>query len=399
MNKKIVIIDNDPNYVAPLANGLQKAGFSVFVWDEQQDILEYIRKIKPDLIISEVHLSSLDSHEFFKRLRSLPEFKSISFIFTSGQNNVDTRIKNIEIGIDDFIPKPFYVEETVWRISNLLKEQENFGGYQLETERGFTGNLTEMNLVDLIQTMELGKKSAVIKLKHENSLGEVYLSEGNVVNARLENLDGEQAIMRMFTWNIGVFAVEMMDINQQRKIQKTNKELIDMGLRRLSSWEQIVHGLPPLQAVIAPVEHKNSETLSEDEKMLLKMIPEKIRISDLIQKTHFDDLKALELVRSLYQKGLIQETEDNYSHYVEDYINRVKQSNAHGENPGSRAAAIVSNILKKPDKESGPERRYSDRRQITDRRFHGRRQSDSDKKANPVYLSKIELLMIKEALS
>ncbi|OQX83794.1 hypothetical protein B6D60_10030 [candidate division KSB1 bacterium 4484_87] len=394
MHKKIIIIDNDQNYVTPLANVLQKAGFSVQIWDEQQDIFEFIRKIKPNLIICEAHLPSLDSHELFKRLRSLPEFKSIPFVFTSGQNNVDTRIKNIEIGVDDFIAKPFYPEEVISRIANLLQERENFGSYQLETERGFTGNLTEMNLVDLIQTMELGKKSAVIKLKHENLLGEVYITEGNVVNARLDNLDGEEAIMRMFTWTIGVFAVEITDVNQQRKIPKTNKELIDIGLRRLSSWEQIVHGLPPLQAVIARAGTKESEPLSADEKKLIDMMPEKIRLSELIQKSPFDDLKALEIVRSLYQKGMIQETEDSYSHYVEDYIKRIRQNSAHGQNPESRAAAIVSNILRKPETDDSPERRH-----IPDRRLHGRRQSDPGKYTNTVYLSKIELLMIKEALS
>ncbi|NOZ60925.1 MAG: response regulator [Calditrichaeota bacterium] len=399
MNKKIVIIDNDRNYITPLAAGLQHAGFSVYLWDERQDLLEFIRQTRPDMIISEAHLESVDSQEFFKRLKSLPEFKFIPFLFTSSQKNVDERIKNIEIGVDDFLGKPFYVEEAVSRISNLLQELENFGGYQLETERGFTGNLTEMNLVDLIQTMELGKKSAVIKLKRHNTLGEVYLVDGNVVNARLDHLDGEQAILRLFTWTIGVFSVEMTAVTQKRKIQKTNKELIDIGLRRLSSWEQIRQGLPPLQAVIAPTEQKNWQKLSDEEKELLKMIPDKIRLSDLIAKSKFDDLKALELVRSLYQKGSLQETEDNYNHYVEDYLKRVKQNRAAGENSTERAATIVSNILRKTDKDPGQERREQDRRQTPERRFHGRRQGDLAYGRNPIYLSKIELLMIKEALS
>ncbi len=399
-NKKVVIIDNDRNYIAPLANGLKQAGIKVLLCDENRDVLEFVRQAKPDLIISEVHLDSIDSHEFFKRLKSLPEFKYTPFVFMSSQKNVDERIKNIELGVDDFIPKPFHIEETVSRIKNLLYELSAHGGFQTETENGFTGNLAEMNLIDLIQTLELGKKSAVIKLKHQNSVGEVYISEGNVINARLEQFDGEEAILRMFTWTIGYFVVEICDVSQPQKIQKTNKELIDIGLRRLSSWQQMKQGLPPLQAAITTVGKTNSDDLSDDERKLLQMIPEKIHLFSLIEKSPFDDLKALEIIRSLYQKGYIQETEDNYNYYVEEYLNRVRENNRLYQNPTERAAALVTNILKKsPEDRKFPERREGDRRQLIDRRSRGRRQSDQARKNNPVYLSKIELLMIKEALS
>lgn len=398
-NQKIFILDRDKNYITPLSKGLISAGFQVVCWDESQKAIELARELKPDLIICEVDLQDIDSHEFFKDFRSLPESKSTPFIFLSSQKKVDDRIKNIEIGIDDYIAKPFYIEEVVSRVKNLLTEIAGLHDSQIETEKGFSGNLTEMNLVDLIQTLELGKKSAILKLKHHSSIGVVHISKGELVNARLENLTAEQSIMRMFTWTTGTFFVDITNVDPSRKITKNNKELIDIGVRRINDWEQIKQGLPPLNAIVTKTNHNNYEQLNPEEKGIIESVENKVRLCDIIEQCHLDDLKALEIVRGLHQKGYLQETEENYPHYVDDYLKRIKQNSERSESPAQRTASIVSNLFKKADIESKfVERRIVDRRQVFDRRKSGRRRIDRLQNSNPIYLSKAELLMLKQAL-
>ncbi len=400
MNKKsnILLIDNDKTYIAPLKNALSKAGFEVTCWEDGQKILELAKKLKADLIISEVDLPQISGQELFQKLRSIPEFNSTPFIFISNQKKVDERIKNIEMGIDDYITKPFYPEEVVARAQNLLTEISNLKNNQLEISRGFSGNLTEMNLVDLIQTLELGKKSAVIKLKHHSSLGTVLISGGKVVDASLDNLSSEDAIMRMFTWTIGTFVVDITTVNNDSKIEKSNKELVDIGIRRINDWEQIKQGMPPLNAVVLKTDHNNYVELSDEEKEVLNSIDKKIQLCDIIEKSKFDDLKALEIVRGLHQKGYLQEADDNYSNYVDDYLTRLKQNTAHSKTASERAVSIISTLFKEStDKQAQAERRTSDRRQVADRRRSGRRSNDQQQ-ANFIYLTKAELLMLREAL-
>ncbi|OQX95572.1 hypothetical protein B6I21_04755 [candidate division KSB1 bacterium 4572_119] len=393
---KIFILDKDTTYMTPLVNGLQKAGFKVICWEGNQKAIDIARDVKPDLIISEVDLPDFDTYDFFNEIRSIQQYKTVPFIFFSSQKKVDDRIKNIEIGIDDYISKPFYVEEVVSRVKNLLNEVSGIEKAQGQTEKGFSGNLTEMNLVDLIQTMELGKKSAVIKLKHQNSLGIVCISNGEVVDANLEDLPPDKAIMRMFTWTVGAFFVEMVSVKLNRRIEKSNKKLIDIGVRRVNDWEQIKQGLPPLSAIVVKTNSNNFEQLSDLEKELLSGIKNKVRIYDLIEQSSLDDLKTLELVRGLHQKGYLQETEDNYSHYVDDYLKRLKAQAHNGKSPSERAQAIVANLFKKET--SQRQQRIPDRRQQQDRRKYGRRSEDRCNRGNPVYLTKAELLMLREAL-
>lgn len=401
MNKKskILLIDNDKTYITPLKKALTEAGYSVTCWEEGQKILKLARELKADLIISEVDLPQISGHKIFKEIRSIPEFKATPFIFLSNQKKVDERIKNIELGVDDYITKPFYVEEVVVRVHNLLHEISNLHDSEIDTNRGFSGNLTEMNLVDLIQTLELGKKSAVIKLKHNSSLGVVLISEGQVVDASLKNLAPIDAIMRMFTWTIGSFIVDITTVNNKRKISESNEDLIDIGIRRVSDWDQIKQGLPPLNAVVLKSNSNNFSELSVEEKELLTSINKKVKLCDIIEKSKYDDLKALEIIRGLHEKGYLQETENNYSHYVDDYLERLKHQTDHSKSHSERAVSIVSSLFQESDnKDAQAERRKADRRQLLYRRKTGRRRLDRMQQANVIHFTKAELLMIREAL-
>ena len=398
MNKKsnILLIDNDKTYVAPLRNALSEAGYNVSCWEEGQKILQLARELRADLIISEVDLPKISGQEIFKEIRSIPEFKTTPFIFLSDQKKVDERIKYIELGVDDYISKPFYVEEVVARAHNLLHEISHIHENE---DSSFSGNLTEMNLVDLIQTLELGKKSAVIKLRHHSSMGVVLLSEGQVVDASLDNLSPDEAIMRMFTWTIGSFFVDISTVNNKKKISKSNKELIGIGIRRANDWDQIKNGLPPLNTVILKSNSNNFSELTFEEKELLTSIDNNVQLCDIIEKSKYDDLKALGIIKGLYEKGYLQETENNHSHYVDDYLRRLKQNTTQLKSPSERAASIMSNLFQESKHlEVQAERRKTDRRQTPDRRKMGRRRIDRIQQTNVQHFTKAELLMIRQAL-
>jgi len=259
--------------------------------------------------------------------------------------------------------------------------------------------LTEMNLVDLIQTLELGKKSAVLKLKHNSSLGVVLVSEGQVVDASLKNLAPIDAVMRMFTWTVGTFIVDITMVNNKRKITKSNKDLIDIGIRRVSDWDHIKKGLPPLNAFVLKSDTNNFSELSDEEKELLTSINKKIKLCDIIEKSKHDDLKALEIIRGLHEKGYLQETGDNYSHYVDDYFRQFNQHTAHSKSPSERVVSVVSSLFQESgNQEAQAERRNSDRRQLSDRRKTGRRRLDRLQQANEIHFTRAELLMLREAL-
>lgn len=398
--KKILIVDSDTNYIIPLRNSLSKIGYEVVCWDDGQKALELAKSLHADLIISEVDLPKVSGHVLFKELRSVPACKTTPFIFLSSQKRVDDRIKSMELGVDDYITKPFYVEEVVARIEALFNEISKLDESQSQAEKGFSGNLTEMNLVDLIQTLELGKKSAVLKLKHNSTIGMVYVKDGDVIDASLPDLSPDDALMRMFTWTIGNFYVDITPVDREKSVQTSNKDLINIGLRRLNEWNQIKEGLPPINTVVMKTQINSYDELSEEEVEMISSLEEKKYIYDIIEKSNLDDVKALEVMRSLYQKGYLQETEDNYVPLVDDYVTKLKQNVSTSRTTTERVLSIVSNVFKKPEEEKpSPRNQQGERRQVPDRRKGDRRRFDKLRGPNQIYLTKTELLMIRERLS
>ena len=394
--KKILIVDEDSNYISGLRKGLTEAGYEVLYSDDGKKAFELTQNIKPDLIIAEVSLPQIDGHLFFREIKTIPEVRNVPFVFLSSQKNVDDRIRSMELGVDDFVSKPFYVDEVVARIENLLNELTSLGNSKNNNEKGFSGDIAEMNLIDLIQTLEVGKKSGIIKLKYNNYQGNVYIKNGEVVDVTLDDLPPTEALLKISVWTEGDFYVEMTDFNRQRKLTRKNKELISEALKRINLWEQEKKNLPPLNTKLAANRTSfDIKSLTEEERELLSSMNGNRMIYDIVVKSPFDDIKALEIVNNLYQKGLLQETSDNYIAEPVNYITRIKQDLVdHKRDYNNKVPFILTNLLQKAGEEKKVkiERRKRDRRREPDRRKENRTHE------NQIYLDKTELLIIRERL-
>jgi DNA-binding response OmpR family regulator len=295
--KKILIVDEDANYISGLRKELIKAGYEVIYWSDGKKALNLSNNLRPNLIISDVNLSNDDGHTLFRELKTNPEFKDIPFIFLSNQKRVDDRIKSMEIGVDDFISKPFYVEEVVARIENIFNEINQFEDSQLSSGKGFSGYLHEMNLIDLIQTLEVGQKSAIIKLSFSNYVGKVYIRKGEIVDARFLDLPSEEALYKLFLWTEGSYEVEFANEDYPRTLNQPTEKLLSEGMKRNARWDQITKNLPPLNTIIAVNKISYQENnISNDEKQIIRSINKQSQIYDIITKSPLDDIKSLEIV-------------------------------------------------------------------------------------------------------
>ncbi len=398
--KKVLIIDSEISYIAPLRNGLTKAGYEVICWDDDQKAFDLVKNLAADMIICEVEFSQLSGLELFKEVRSVPAYRSIPFIFLSNQKKVDDRIKSMELGVDDYITKPFYVEEVVARVDALFEEISQINRARSESEQGFSGSLLEMNLVDLIQTLELGKKSAIIKLRHDSSLGVVYIQNGEVIDAVLDDSAAEPALMKMFTWNIGNFYIEIVPVNRERRINIHNIELFNAAMEYINQWEQIKKGLPPLNTIVGKTDLNTYENLSEEEKKIINSIDENKKISTIIEQSRLDDLKSLALIKNLYQKGYLQETEDNYNPDSDEFLARLKKNASQSRTTRERVISLIANTFQNSGNVNHSlEGQRPERRQLPDRRKYGRRREDRLKESNQIRLTKADLHSIRERLS
>lgn len=394
--KRILINDRDPREVADLRKALVATGYDVRLAENSSQALELIETFKPNLLISEVRMPVMDGPHLLQEVRNRPSTQSLLFVMIGKLKTVDERVNILKLPIDDYLQKPFDIDEAVVRIDNLVKEIELLIASSQPRWRGFNGQLTEMNLVDLLQTIEVGKKTCVIKLRVNDKEGKVYVTEGQVIDAELGSLEAKQALLRMFTWTEGSFQVELRPHERTRMLTIANRDLISEGLTRQYRWSQLVAQLPPLHALVTRKTTK-SLPLTEEEQALMQTLGngESRRLLEMVEECPADDLRALTVFKRLYERGVVQTQQTaivNRNGESTQWLQRLRETESDAV---PRVDKLFKTILLPPDDAPQPhERRRNERRQQTGRRQYDRRHGLLRK----LYLDKSELLMIREKL-
>lgn len=120
MKKKILVIDDDQKLNQLLADYLSKFGFQVSSFTHPQEGLKAIKREKPDLLILDIMLPDMDGFEVCKKIRQEYSY-SLPIIMLTARGEVTDRIVGLELGADDYLPKPFEPRELVARIQTVLR--------------------------------------------------------------------------------------------------------------------------------------------------------------------------------------------------------------------------------------------------------------------------------------
>ncbi len=116
---KVLIIEDELSLQEALKLNLELEGYLVEVCSSGKDAISHVQKYTPDLILLDIMLPVLSGVEIYKGLKDLKIF--IPVIFLTAKNNVQDKIEGLKLGADDYITKPFDLEELLLRIHNVLK--------------------------------------------------------------------------------------------------------------------------------------------------------------------------------------------------------------------------------------------------------------------------------------
>lgn len=116
----IFIVDDESKIRRLVAVNLESSGFDVMTADDGKRALEVLQHtdVKPDLIVLDVMMPGLDGLEVLKIIRS---HSPIPVIIVSARNDVRTKIEGFRLGTDDYIVKPFSIDELIMRIKAILR--------------------------------------------------------------------------------------------------------------------------------------------------------------------------------------------------------------------------------------------------------------------------------------
>ncbi len=119
---KILILDDDLDLLTIVKSLLRKKGFEVLAYSDSVKALDAVKRHKPQLILLDVFLQGIDGLDVCKKLKSSYFTRNIPVIMLSSYPNIaETAI--YEFGADDFVSKPFEVNEMVKKIHHILAKK------------------------------------------------------------------------------------------------------------------------------------------------------------------------------------------------------------------------------------------------------------------------------------
>jgi two-component system, OmpR family, response regulator len=116
---KLLVVEDDPNIVELLSASLRFAGFDVAAATNGAQAVAAAREARPDLMVLDVMLPDLDGFEVIRRLREGGVRTPV--VFLTARDATDDKIRGLTLGGDDYVTKPFSLEELTARIRAVLR--------------------------------------------------------------------------------------------------------------------------------------------------------------------------------------------------------------------------------------------------------------------------------------
>ena len=135
---RIFVAEDEPAIAEVLTYNLENAGFTVAVEARGDLVLEKLEKRPAAALILDLMLPGLDGLELLKQIRSQDSTRRLPVIVLTAKGDEIDRIVGLELGADDYIPKPFSSREVVLRLKALLRRSEGHA----DPERLFAGSMT-----------------------------------------------------------------------------------------------------------------------------------------------------------------------------------------------------------------------------------------------------------------
>jgi len=154
--QKILVVEDEPSLVDTLQYSLTRQGYEVAVSSDGAKALEVARREKPDMVILDVMLPSLDGFEVCRILRQ--EMSAPILMLTARTDEVD-KVVGLEVGADDYLTKPFSMRELMARVKALLRRVRLVREEMASEERAEEGDARAFErLVFPDLTIDLGRR-------------------------------------------------------------------------------------------------------------------------------------------------------------------------------------------------------------------------------------------------
>ncbi|MEL7586565.1 MAG: response regulator transcription factor [Prolixibacteraceae bacterium] len=157
---KVLYVEDEPSLGRIVKESLQSRGFEVIMITDGKDVLDAFRKMEPDICVLDIMLPTKDGYALAGEIRSVSP--DTPLIFVTAKTKTEDLLKGFESGGNDYLRKPFSMEELIARMNNLLN--------LVQLKKQAPANLIDVGRYEFDpQRYELRLKGIVRKLSHREA--------------------------------------------------------------------------------------------------------------------------------------------------------------------------------------------------------------------------------------
>lgn len=231
-NVKVLLVDDNPMVLGMLRQALSPLATVSTASDGADALLKAVDD-PPDLLISDFQMPGMDGRQLVEKLKSRPATAATAVILLASKSDIADKL-SMQEPVDDMLEKPFFIKEATTRIKRVIDKialekmaKEAPGGSALR------GSLAQMNVIDLVQSLEMGRKSCSLIITHESERCEMFFVEGQIKHAVYGSLAGDAAVYKVLSWTGGNFQIDFEGRSKEHSTTLSTQGLLMEGLRLL----------------------------------------------------------------------------------------------------------------------------------------------------------------------
>lgn len=232
-NIKVLLVDDNPMVLEMLRQALAQFSTVSTVTDGADALLKAIDD-KPDLIISDYAMQSMDGKQLVEKLKGRSTTATIPVMLMASKTDITEKLKVLQDTVEDFIEKPFFLKEAAARIKKVVdKISLEKMAREAPGESVLRGSLTQMNTMDLLQSLDMGHKTCALTLSNNGEQCQLFFNDGQINHAVYGNLQGDEAVYKVLSWTGGNFEINFAGSSSQQSTTRSTQGLLLEGLRLL----------------------------------------------------------------------------------------------------------------------------------------------------------------------
>lgn len=289
----VFIVDPNPETSTQIYQAVRKLGCQIKIANTAEQALLLAKSLWPTMIIFDMELTDSSGSDLYWELQKIPLMKDTTYVcFSSNKKDVEIDAA-FSAGVDDYWVKPLDIESLSVRIRRLLLYNKH--------HTQIVNNLSKTSVIDMLQDLEKSRKTGILTIKSELEVAKVFLVNGLIVNAKLNNLAPLGALYRMLFWNDGTVHFRPDILHAEKVLEVTTYQLMTHALNFYDEEKTIISNFPSLFSSLK-LELPEMIIAEEREQEIVKLFDGKQPLREVFEKLR-GDFMGLTIALSIYRSN------------------------------------------------------------------------------------------------